>query len=152
MQNKRHHKVDKQIPDAGHYFEDVHIDAEEKSLLVRAAVLQHTNLTEFVIRTAVATARAVIDQSERLDLSQRDSLQVLGLLDNPPEPKAFLGLSCLVSACFVLCADESLTGAPSSYIVTPSGRTSPWYVPHRVEHLGVFHRRCRLRRRRNILL
>jgi uncharacterized protein (DUF1778 family) len=62
------------------------IAAEEKSLLVRAAALQHTNLTEFVIRTAVATAKDVIDQSEHLGLSERESLQVLDLLENPPEP------------------------------------------------------------------
>ena len=37
---------------------------------------------------------------------------------------AFLGLSHMVSACFVLCADYSLAGAPSAYIVIPSGRTS----------------------------
>ncbi len=62
------------------------IAAEEKSLLIRAAALQHTNLTEFVIRTAVATAKDIIDQNEHLELTGRDSLQVLDLLENPPEP------------------------------------------------------------------
>jgi uncharacterized protein (DUF1778 family) len=62
------------------------IAAEEKSLLVRAAALQHTNLTEFVIRTVVAAARDVIDQSERVELTERDSVRVLGLLEDPPEP------------------------------------------------------------------
>ncbi len=62
------------------------IAAEEKSLLVRAAALEHTNLTEFVIRTAVANAKEVIELSEREDLSERDSLQVMDLLENPPEP------------------------------------------------------------------
>ena len=62
------------------------IAAEEKSLLVRAAALQHTNLTEFVIRTAVANAKEVIELSERQALSERDSLQVMDLLENPPEP------------------------------------------------------------------
>jgi len=62
------------------------IAAEEKSLLVRAAALQHTNLTEFVIRTAVANAKEVIELSERQDLSERDSLQVMDLLENPPKP------------------------------------------------------------------
>lgn len=62
------------------------IAAEEKSLLVRAAALQHTNLTEFVIRTAVANAREVIELSERQVLSERDSLQVMDLLEDPPEP------------------------------------------------------------------
>ena len=62
------------------------IAAEEKSLLVRAAALQHTNLTEFVIRAAVANAKEVIELSERQDLSERDSLQVMDLLENPPKP------------------------------------------------------------------
>ena len=62
------------------------IVAEEKSLLVRAAALQHTNLTEFVIRTAVANAKEVIELSERQDVSERDSLQVMDLLENPPKP------------------------------------------------------------------
>ncbi len=62
------------------------IAAEEKSLLVRAAALQHTNLTEFVVRSAVANAREVIELSERQELSERDSLQVMDLLENPPEP------------------------------------------------------------------
>ena len=62
------------------------IAAEEKSLLVRAAALEHTNLTEFVIRTAVANAKEVIELSERQELSDRDSLQVMDLLENPPEP------------------------------------------------------------------
>ena len=55
------------------------IAAEEKSLLIRAAALQHTNLTEFVIRTAVANAKEVIELSERQDLSERDSMQVMDL-------------------------------------------------------------------------
>ena len=62
------------------------IAAEEKSLLVRAAALEHTNLTEFVIRTAVANAKEVIELNERQELSERDSLQVMDLLENPPEP------------------------------------------------------------------
>jgi uncharacterized protein (DUF1778 family) len=62
------------------------IAVKEKSLLVRAAALQHTNLTGFQIRTAVATAKDVIDQSEHLHVSERDSLRVLDLLENPPEP------------------------------------------------------------------
>lgn len=61
------------------------IATEEKTLLVRAAALQNTNLTEFVIRTAVATAKDIIDQSEQLALTEHDSLQVLALLENPPK-------------------------------------------------------------------
>ena len=58
--------------------------------MLRAAALQHTNLTEFVIRTAVANAKEVIDLAERQELSERDSLQVMDLLENPPEPNGKL--------------------------------------------------------------
>ena len=62
------------------------IASEEKSLLMRAATLQHTNLTEFVIRNVMSVARKIIDESEQLKLTERDSLHVLALLDNPPAP------------------------------------------------------------------
>ena len=62
------------------------IASEEKLLLMRAAALQHTNLTEFVIRNVMPVAQKIIDENERLALSKRDSLRVLDLLDNPPEP------------------------------------------------------------------
>lgn len=62
------------------------IAAEEKSLLMRAAALEHTNLTEFVIRNVVLAARKVIRQNEQLALTERDSLHVLDLLDQPPPP------------------------------------------------------------------
>jgi uncharacterized protein (DUF1778 family) len=62
------------------------IASEEKSLLMRAATLQHTNLTEFVIRNAISVARKLIDENERMALTERDSLHVLDLLDNPPAP------------------------------------------------------------------
>lgn len=62
------------------------IASEEKSLLMRAAALQHTNMTEFVIRNVVSAARKVIEQNERLELTERDSLHVLDLLDEPPVP------------------------------------------------------------------
>lgn len=62
------------------------IPAEEKALLLRAVALQRTSLTDFVIRTAVEAARKVIDHADRVTLSERDSLRVLELLENPPAP------------------------------------------------------------------
>ncbi|MCL2296965.1 MAG: DUF1778 domain-containing protein [Proteobacteria bacterium] len=73
------------------------IAPEEKLLLVRAAALQHVNLTEFVTRNVVSVARKIIDESERLELSERDSLRVLELLDNPPAPN-----DKLIAAAFAL--------------------------------------------------
>ena len=62
------------------------IASEEKSLLMRAAAIEHTNMTEFVIRNVISAARKVIDKNERLELTERDSLHVLELLDEPPTP------------------------------------------------------------------
>jgi uncharacterized protein (DUF1778 family) len=66
------------------------IPAKDKALLVRAVALQQTTLTDFVVRHAVEAARTLIDQAERVTLSERDSLRVLELLENPPEPNAKL--------------------------------------------------------------
>jgi uncharacterized protein (DUF1778 family) len=59
---------------------------EEKALLLRAVALKRTDLTEFVLRHAVRAARAVVNQADRVQLSGRDSLRVLDLLENPPAP------------------------------------------------------------------
>jgi uncharacterized protein (DUF1778 family) len=66
------------------------IRPEEKALLLRAAALNHTDLTEFVIRHALRAAKAVIEEADHVQLSARDSVRVLKLLENPPKPKAKL--------------------------------------------------------------
>ena len=66
------------------------IRREEKALLLRAVALKHTDLTEFVIDHAVRAAKAVIEQADHVQLSQRDSLRVLALLEHPPAPNAKL--------------------------------------------------------------
>jgi len=66
------------------------IPAKDKALLMRAASLQQVNLTEFVLRTSVQAAQAAIERAERLQLSERDSLRVLELLEQPPAPNARL--------------------------------------------------------------
>jgi uncharacterized protein (DUF1778 family) len=63
---------------------------EQKATLVRAAALRHTDLTDFVLQPALREAQAVIAESERIALSERDSLLVLELLENPPSPNARL--------------------------------------------------------------
>ena len=62
------------------------IPAADKALLMRAAALQNTGLTDFVIRTGVQAARELIAKVEQVQLSERDSLRVLELLENPPPP------------------------------------------------------------------
>jgi uncharacterized protein (DUF1778 family) len=63
---------------------------EEKVALMRAAALKNTDLTDFVLQPALREAKAVIEEAERIQLSERDSLMVLNLLENPPAPNAKL--------------------------------------------------------------
>ena len=62
------------------------IRPEEKALLLSAVALNHTDLTDFVIRHAVRAAKAVIEEADHVQLTGRDSLRVLNLLENPPTP------------------------------------------------------------------
>ena len=66
------------------------IRAEEKALLLRAVALKHTDLTDFVIHHALQAAKAVIEEADHVQLTERDSLRVLELLENPPTPNARL--------------------------------------------------------------
>jgi uncharacterized protein (DUF1778 family) len=63
---------------------------EDKALLLRAVALNNTDLTDFVLRHAVLAAKAVIEKADHVQLSERDSLRVLDLLENPPAPNAKL--------------------------------------------------------------
>ena len=63
---------------------------EDKALLLRAVALNNTDLTDFVLRHAVLAAKAVIEKADHVQLSGRDSLRVLELLENPPAPNAKL--------------------------------------------------------------
>jgi len=58
---------------------------EQKATLMRAAALKNTDLTDFVLQLALREARAVIEEAERITLSQRDTRLWLDLLDNPPK-------------------------------------------------------------------
>jgi uncharacterized protein (DUF1778 family) len=62
------------------------IRAEEKALLLRAVALKHTDLTDFVLSNALSAAKAVILEADQIQLSARDSMRVLELLENPPAP------------------------------------------------------------------
>lgn len=66
------------------------IRPEDKARIMRAAALEHTDMTDFILRNVLRAAEAVIGQSERVMLSERDSLRVLELLENPPSPNARL--------------------------------------------------------------
>ena len=95
--HKREDYVMPRIPVGTNDRVSLRIASDEKLLLMRAATLQHTNLTEFVIRNIVSVAQKIIDENERLALTERDSLRTLELLDNPPVPN-----NKLMAAAFAL--------------------------------------------------
>ncbi len=66
------------------------IPADEKAVLLRAAALKSTDLTDFVRQHSLKAAMEIIQEAEHVNLSARDSLRVLDLLENPPAPNAKL--------------------------------------------------------------
>lgn len=63
---------------------------EEKRLLATAAAYERLDVTSFIMRNVLPSARKVVDRAERIVLSERDSERVLQLLENPPKPTAAL--------------------------------------------------------------
>jgi len=66
------------------------IRSEDKAVIMRAVALAQTDMTDFILRTALREARSVIEEHENVKLTQRDSRRVLDLLENPPAPNAKL--------------------------------------------------------------
>jgi uncharacterized protein (DUF1778 family) len=63
---------------------ELRVRPEDKATLTRAAMLKRLDLTGYILRNVLAQAKADIRDAERLKLSERDSLRVLELLENPP--------------------------------------------------------------------
>lgn len=60
------------------------IRPRDKATILRGSVLADTDMTDFIVKTAVRAAQELIDKSEKVSLSARDSLRVLDLLEHPP--------------------------------------------------------------------
>jgi uncharacterized protein (DUF1778 family) len=63
---------------------ELRLRPEDKATLTRAATLKRLDLTGYILRNALPQAEADIRDAEQLMLSERDSLRVLELLENPP--------------------------------------------------------------------
>jgi len=59
------------------------LPADEKAVFYGGGAAR-TDLTDFVRQNSLRAARAVIQEAEHLELSERDSLRVLAVLENPP--------------------------------------------------------------------
>ena len=62
----------------------------DKATIMRAVALAQTDITTFILRTVLREAQSVIEEHERVKLTQRDSLLVMEMLENPPAPNAKL--------------------------------------------------------------
>jgi uncharacterized protein (DUF1778 family) len=63
---------------------ELRLRPEDKATLTRAASLKGLGLTGYILGNVLPKAEADIAEAERLTLSERDSLRVLALLENPP--------------------------------------------------------------------
>ncbi len=63
---------------------------QEKELLQAAAAHERVDVTTFIMQRVVPAAREIVEQAERIALSERDTRRVLALLENPPKPTARL--------------------------------------------------------------
>ena len=64
---------------------ELRLRPEDKATLARAAAIKRLDLTGYILRSVLPQAQADISEAERLTLSERDSLRVLALLENPPQ-------------------------------------------------------------------
>jgi uncharacterized protein (DUF1778 family) len=63
---------------------ELRLRPEDKAVLSRAAALKRLDLTGYIVRSVLPKAQADIAAADKLVLSERDSLRVLSLLENPP--------------------------------------------------------------------
>ena len=65
---------------------ELRVTNEEKRLLAMAAAYERLDVTSFIMRNVLPAAHEVVDRAERIVLSERDTVRVLELLENPPKP------------------------------------------------------------------
>lgn len=69
---------------------DVRLNHDQKVLLKRAAAIEGTTVSNFVVRSVQQAAERAIREHQVVMLSARDSLVLVEALLNPPEPSARL--------------------------------------------------------------
>lgn len=63
---------------------NMRIPAREKALIARAAALAQKDMSQFILEKAVSEAKTVIEQAETVEVSERDFIRIMELLENPP--------------------------------------------------------------------
>jgi len=65
---------------------EARVSAEAKALCQEAASLEGRSLTDFIVSSAVESARRILRERALIELSQRDRNAFVGSLLNPPLP------------------------------------------------------------------
>jgi uncharacterized protein (DUF1778 family) len=65
---------------------EARVSAETKALCQEAATLQGQSLTDFVVGSAVESAKRILRRNELAELTQRDRSAFVDSLLNPPPP------------------------------------------------------------------
>ncbi|MCH8542644.1 MAG: DUF1778 domain-containing protein [Alcanivorax sp.] len=69
---------------------NLRVDAKTKAMLVQAAEISGTPLTEFVVQTALDRADRLVSQPKVTRVSNEEFFRVLDLIENPPAPTDYL--------------------------------------------------------------
>lgn len=65
----------------------IRADSSQKSLLHRAAVARHMNVSQFVLDVSLREAEQIVNEQGRIALTEDDFDWLVKLLDEPPMPK-----------------------------------------------------------------
>ena len=63
---------------------ELRLRPQDKATLTRAAAIKRVDLTGYILEAVLPKAEADIAEAEKLHLTERNSLRVLALLENPP--------------------------------------------------------------------
>ena len=69
---------------------EIRTKPEVKSLIERAAELQHTTVSAYLLNSALEKARTDIDEANTFVLSENDRERFFSALENPPTPNKAL--------------------------------------------------------------
>jgi uncharacterized protein (DUF1778 family) len=68
----------------------IRLFSAKKARIARAAAIKQVDLTQFVTDAALREADAVIERTDHIELTEREYLRIMELLENPPAPNARL--------------------------------------------------------------
>ena len=69
---------------------DFRANANQKTILERAAEIKHVSLSSYVLTSSLKQAQIDLAENEMLILSNKDRDIIMKLLNNPPEPNEAL--------------------------------------------------------------